>query len=117
MKVFCPYCTKRAEYVDSAEVYPRSYGMMYLCRDCNAYVSVHAGTDKPKGTLAKAPLRELRKKVHGAFDPLWQQGGMNRKAAYGWLAKCLNIKTSQCHIALFDEARCKEALRFLDKPF
>lgn len=37
----CPYCGKPTEYVDSSVIYGRSYGMIYLCRDCRAYVGVH----------------------------------------------------------------------------
>ena len=41
----CPYCGKPTEFVDSSVIYGRSYGMIYLCRDCRAYVGVHKGTD------------------------------------------------------------------------
>lgn len=41
-EVFCPYCGERAEFVDSAEVYHgQSYGLIYLCRPCDAYVGCH----------------------------------------------------------------------------
>lgn len=40
----CPYCGKPTEFVDSSVIYGRSYGMIYLCRDCRAYVGVHKGT-------------------------------------------------------------------------
>ena len=33
-KVYCDYCGRQAEYVDSKVVYGKSYGMMYLCRNC-----------------------------------------------------------------------------------
>ena len=42
----CPYCGNRTEYVDSSVIYGRSYGMIYLCWDCMAYVGVHKGTDR-----------------------------------------------------------------------
>ena len=32
--VYCPYCGRQAEYVDSKVIYGRSYGMAYLCRKC-----------------------------------------------------------------------------------
>lgn len=57
-KVVCPYCGRVAKYVDSSVIYyGHSYGMAYLCRPCNAYVGVHSGTDRPKGSLANAELR------------------------------------------------------------
>ena len=60
----CPYCGKPTEYVDSSIIYGRSYGMIYLCRDCRAYVGVHKGTDQALGRLANAELREAKKEAH-----------------------------------------------------
>lgn len=59
-KVYCDYCGRETEYVDSKVIYGKSYGKIYLCRNCMAYVGVHKGTDKPLGRLANAEL--LRKK-------------------------------------------------------
>jgi len=67
----CPYCKKSTEYVDSDVVYRKSYGMIYLCRACNAYVGVHKGTDKAKGRLANKELRFHKKEAHRYFDNLW----------------------------------------------
>ena len=58
--VMCPYCGERAVYTNSKEVYGRSYGMIYLCRPCDAYVGVHDGTAKPLGRLANAELRAAK---------------------------------------------------------
>lgn len=77
-KVYCDYCGRQAEYVDSKAVYGKSYGMMYLCRNCMAYVGVHKGTDKPLGRLANAELRYWKKAAHAEFDPLWQRGPLPR---------------------------------------
>ena len=46
-EVYCDYCGRRAEFVDSKVIYGKSYGMIYLCRCCPgyAYVGVHKGTD------------------------------------------------------------------------
>ena len=67
-KILCDYCGRQAEYVDSAEIYNgKSYGMIYLCRPCKAYVGVHRGSDKPLGRLADAELREWKKRAHAAF--------------------------------------------------
>jgi DNA-directed RNA polymerase subunit RPC12/RpoP len=69
-KVICPYCSKETVYIDSSVIYGTSYGMIYLCVDCRAYVWVHKGTDEPKWTPANAELRELRKQAHALFDPI-----------------------------------------------
>jgi hypothetical protein len=65
-KVMCSYCEAQALLVDSAVVYGRSYGSIYLCVNwpkCDAYVGVHDGGNQPKGTMANAELRTWRKKA------------------------------------------------------
>ena len=114
----CPYCNSPSVYVDSEEVYSRSYGMIYLCRPCRAWVGVHKGTTKPLGRLANAELREWKKRAHAAFDPLWKakierQGCSKRKArgkGYTWLASQLGISTEECHIGMFDVEMCRKVI-------
>jgi len=106
-EVTCPYCGNKAAYVDSEVIYGRSYGMVYLCEPCDAYVGVHKGTNHPLGRLADAKLRWWKKQAHHHFDQLWQGGGMSRKGAYAWLALKLNILPACCHIGMFDVDMCK----------
>ncbi len=108
--VNCPYCGRQAEYVDSKIVYRRSYGMIYLCLNCDAYVGVHRGTDRPKGRLANRELRYWKKAAHAAFDPLWQSGGMKRKEAYRWLASQMGLSPEETHIGMFDVQECKTVI-------
>lgn len=118
-EVPCPYCGLPAELVDSTRVYRKSYGMLWLCQTCQAWVGVHkdSKTHKPKGTLAKAELRSLRQAAHRAFDPIWidrHEQGMSkskaRQSAYRDLAIKLQISDDECHIGHFDEDRCKEVI-------
>jgi hypothetical protein len=110
--VICPYCGRQAKYVDSAEVYHgKSYGMIYLCRYCNAWVGVHKGTDKPLGRLADGDLRKAKQKAHKAFDPMWMSGAMTRRQAYEWLAEWLEIEIHKCHIGMFDIETCESVFR------
>lgn len=74
----CPYCGKPTEYVDSSVIYGRSYGMIYLCRDCKAYVGVHKGTDQALGRLANAELREAKKEAHFYFDQIAKTSLINK---------------------------------------
>lgn len=120
-EVYCGYCGKQAEFVDSKVIYHgKSYGMIYLCRCCPgyAYVGVHKGTDRPKGTLANAELREWRKAAHHAFDPLWQQGSFKhrRKAAYSWLAQMMGLPVAEAHIGLFDASKCQQVINICQSP-
>lgn len=105
----CPYCGKASVLVDSAEIYHgKSYGPMYLCRRCHAYVGVHKGTTRPLGRLADAELRELKKKAHAAFDPIWKSGKLKRGHAYARLAKKLGVK--EIHIGESDIDMCKKII-------
>ena len=112
-EVFCDYCGRRAEFVDSKIVYGRSYGKIYLCKHCMAFVGVHKGTDQPLGRLANAELRYWKKEAHAAFDPLWKYGRFKgyRNAAYAWLAERMGLPVEKTHIGMFDVRECKKAIQ------
>lgn len=110
MKVYCPYCGKEAELIDSSVIYGRSYGMAYICFDCDAYVGTHKGTEKPLGRLANAELRKWKMRAHDAFDPIWKSRKMSRKKAYSWLAEKLKLPEEKTHIGMFDVDMCKKVI-------
>jgi ribosomal protein L37AE/L43A len=110
----CPYCGGEPEFVDSDAVYSRSYGMIWLCQSCSAWVGVHKGTTKPLGRLADAFLRERKREAHHYFDNLWRQKmlinkvskSIARNSAYAWLSKQIGLHPNQCHIGMMNEAEC-----------
>lgn len=107
----CPYCGRRTSLADSAEVYHgRSYGMMYICHPCGAYVGCHRGTTKALGRVANAELRQLKNQAHEAFDRLWKDTTMNRHQAYRWLQETMGIDAEYCHIGMFDEDQCRQVI-------
>lgn len=118
----CQYCGKEAQYVDSEIIYGRSYGMIYLCSDCDAYVGVHKGTDTPLGILANKELREAKKEAHYYFDQIAKTNLINkiykeyipkisnRNKAYLWLSKQMNIERDLCHIGMFGVEECKQVI-------
>ena len=110
--IHCDYCGTLTLFVDSKVIYGRSYGMIYLCPKCNAYVGVHKGTDKPLGRLADAELRKWKNAAHRAFDPLWQYGPFRgkRNAAYSWLAEQMQLPVEKTHIGMFDVEKCRTAI-------
>ena len=124
MSLLCRYCNAPTVYVDSAEVYRRSYGMIYLCRPCEAWVGVHKGTDTPLGEVANAELRTWRKKAHAAFAPLWRakmkregcSKSVARRKGYQWLSEQLDLPLDNTHIAMFDVDLCKRVVA-LCEPF
>ncbi len=114
--VICDYCGQQAEFVDSKAVYGRSYGMMYLCRNCGAYVGVHKGTDEPLGRLANVELRNWKMAAHRAFDPLWERGPFMgcRRAAYWWLAQRMGLPIEKTHIGMFNVEQCRRAINIIN---
>lgn len=115
--VLCPYCCGVPEYVDSIAVYRRSYGMIYLCRSCEAWVGVHDGTNKALGRLANKDLRRAKVSAHRLFNSLWRRvmsrdqisKSKARGKAYKWLAGQMNLLPSECHIGMFSAEQCREA--------
>lgn len=119
----CPYCHKPTEFVDSSVVYGSSYGMIYLCKPCDAYCGVHKGTDVALGRLANETLRSLKKQAHSFFDGLWKRKmktgfrkGHSRSKAYRWLSEQMSLPAELTHIGMFDEDQCKKVIE-LCKPY
>lgn len=89
----CNYCNKPAEWVENKEVYGKNYGnsyMIWLCRDCDAYVGCHKNTKEPLGTMADRTLRQMRKTAKNLFitEKLggnWNCGKRKKQKAYNWL--------------------------------
>lgn len=109
----CPYCGATSKVADDTVIYGHHYGYIYLCSNwpkCDAFVGIHKGTSRPKGTLANAELREARKAAHYWFDQLWQSGKIKRKDAYQFLADVLRIPVNKCHIGMFDLKQCKNVV-------
>lgn len=128
--VTCQYCNQPAKLVTGKVVYPHRSDLwsnkLWYCETDLAWVGCHPGnpTNEPLGILADAELRRLKMRVHALFDPLWGRfkGSTlpskppfkgNRSAAYHWLSGALGIPGEQCHVGMFTNERCKEALRVL----
>ena len=106
--ILCDYCKRPAQFVDSARVYRgKSYGMIWDCRECDAYVGVHKGSSDPLGRLANKELRVWKMRAHAAFDKLWRDGKMQRREAYRWLSQAMNLRSEETHIGMFDEQQCE----------
>ncbi len=109
---------KESKFVSSKEFYGKDYGSnLYVCDPCNAYIGTHKNSDKPLGTMAKYQLRELRKRAHSLFDPLWKSRKMSRSKAYRWLQKVMNLSSEEAHIGLFDENQCRKIIRILEARY
>lgn len=114
----CPYCSRPAKLVTSAEVYGASdkdFGMFWLCRPCDAYVGTHkhSPTHAPLGRLADKELRRWKQKAHAAFDPMWQRSGLTRSEAYQHLADIMDLPKKEAHIGKFDVEQCKKVVELI----
>ena len=111
--VMCLYCNVEANHVDSEVIYGKSFGYFYLCSnypECDARVGA-TGIGRPVGTLAREPLRELRKQCHAKLDPLWRSGLLTRSETYVYLQKIMRLfEATDAHIGQFDEGRCRTFL-------
>lgn len=115
--ISCDYCGKPARLVDSAIVYEgRSYGPIWFCKDCQAWVGCHRGTDKPLGRLANAELRHWKRGAHAVFDSLWRgKTRYTRRKAYQWLAGEMGLPEEKTHIGMFDVDQCKQVIAICKK--
>lgn len=114
-QIICPYCKSHALLVDSKTIYGKSYGNLWLCGPCDAYVGCVKGTDRPLGTLANELDRQGRKSAHGCLDAIWKnrQRGYSRSGVYRWLADKMDLSLEECHIARFNYNECMRAVRHL----
>lgn len=112
----CPHCGGKVELVSNSTIYRRECGewpFAYKCerKECDSYVGLHPKTDIPKGTLANKEMRAARKAAHAVFDPLWQKQGMDRDAAYRWMAEKMGIQEiNHAHVAWFDVEQCNKLI-------
>lgn len=114
----CDCCgAERIVLTGNERVYGRPYGawpFVYFCEACGAYTGLHPKSVFPLGTLADAATREARSQVHAVFDRLWVKQVLSRRDAYASLADKMGIPVAACHIAMFDRARCEQALQILE---
>lgn len=109
----CIECREVARLVGGNVIYPHREDLFHksfwLC-DCGAYCGCHGITTRPLGFPAGAETRRARNNAHAVFDPLWRSGGMDRRAAYGWLAERMGLPSEQCHIGMMTAAQAREVI-------
>ncbi len=114
----CPYCGRRSVLKPAEYVYGENTigvgSQLYVCSgypDCQAYVGVHEGTQKPKGILADSELRNKRIRAHRAIDAIVRAGCMSKDGVYSWLSDRLNIPYKETHIGYFSDYFCEQTIR------
>jgi hypothetical protein len=108
----CPYCKSPSALINSIEVYGKDFGLMYICKPCEAYVGCHKGTENALGRLANPDLRKWKIEAHKYFDMLWKKEFMTRTEAYKWLSEWLEIPAEYTHIGMFDIKTLKKVIEY-----
>lgn len=114
-----PLCSTHgpASLVDGRVVYPHRPDLAHLafwiCDTCGAYCGCHPGTTRPLGVPAQASTRRARKLAHDAFDQIWVEGEMSRRAAYAWLSHAMGL--DPIHIGALDEEQCRRVVHLCDE--
>lgn len=111
----CPYCGRNAVLRKADFVYHETSltDYLYVCSaypECDSYVGVHEGTQKPKGSLANGDLRHKRIITHQIFDTIWKHGIMTRKNAYFWIQDIFGLPPEKAHIGNFSEYMCDQLM-------
>jgi hypothetical protein len=116
INVLCPYCGGNAKLIDSILIYGKSYGMVWSCLPCDAYVGTHKGSKEhiPLGRLANRELRYWKGRAHEEFDKLWKTGRMTRRDAYKTMQGLMGMTPAQAHIGKFDVQQCKDLIALLN---
>ena len=112
--MICPYCWKKAKFVNNSEIYWRSYWksyMAYYCKEDDAYVGTHKNSRKSLGTMANKELRERRKKAHRVLDPLWKSWKISRWWIYKELADNF---WQEVHVGQSDILMCKNIINYIN---
>lgn len=122
---WCRPCQQEATlHLTSTHLYGRDYGPVWECGGCRARVTCHPSSTAPLGRLSDARTRELRRRAHAAFDPLWQgkirRDGCSktkaRNAAYAWLAALLGIPVEKCHISWMSTEELERTIAICRDP-
>lgn len=118
----CDICGAPTELVHNIEIYGHPVGdweWHIRCTDpnCGAHVETNPGTGVARAGMATPETRQARIMAHNTFDRLWKTK-YQRRNAYEWLARMMNLSRKDCHIGRFSYEQCHEVVRLvlLHKP-
>lgn len=115
----CPCCkAKEVCVVKGDKVYGSGYEHLdlYQCDTCLALVGMHTDEENkkaPKGLLADSETRQMRKRCHDIFDPMWKKEHRTRSEAYNYLSAVMGLPKSMAHFACFDYATCQKFINLM----
>lgn len=111
----CQYCMSETVYTNRIDENGYVHGMVYICKDCDAYVGVHKGSNISLGSVAKSKLRSLRIVAHETIDPFFKEYGYTRNQVYRIIRNELDIPKDICHIGMLNEQQCQKVISLFRK--
>ncbi|ODV43417.1 hypothetical protein AWV79_17315 [Cupriavidus sp. UYMMa02A] len=121
----CGNVAQLAQAGDTAYPYLEDHGPVWICAPCQAWIGVRPRSRQhtPLGRLANAELRDAKKRLHDALEPLvvgkMRRDGVNpfeaRGKAIKWLASELNFNLSTPSIHALTREQCEQAIRYISE--
>ncbi len=112
----CQYCNQPTKLLTGKELYGSDFKktkFFWACKPCKAHVGAENSMGQPKGTLAKKPLRKLRRECHHHFDRHWHNNE-ERNKLYKRLANKMGYGYTNIHFGFFHELQCAEAILIME---
>lgn len=119
----CGNIAQLAQTGDPAYPYLEDHGPVWIYVPCQAWIGVRPRSRQhaPLGRLANAELRDAKKRLHDALEPLvaakMRRDGVNpfeaRGKAIKWLATTLNFTLSTPSIHALTREQCEQAIRYV----
>lgn len=106
----CRYCGGLVRKDNISKIRQKGNQKIYICTNCNAYVTCHKKTGLPMGKLANTVLRLKRQEIHYIFDSFWKSRKWSRTEAYRWLAASMKLPEENAHIAFFEMDECEQVI-------
>lgn len=125
MKEVRCHCGSTASLRSNALLYNgKEYGngKAWICNrfpECRGSVGTHPD-GRPLGTIPDEETKKFRMQLHAMIDPLWKNQtdgskSRNRGLVYGWLQRITGLSSKECHIAMFDAAKCREVIELISE--
>ena len=110
-RVFCCGCDCEvsAKLVTGTVIYPHrgdlSDKRFWRCIVCGNYVGCHGGSSLPLGNIPTPELRNARRHIHEALDPIWKSGRISRSRLYRLISQEVGYTYHTAELRTLAEAR------------
>jgi len=116
--IYCCSCNKEifANKITGEKIYNHREDLYHLifweCPFCFNFVSSHKKNQEPLGVIPTKEMRQLRNKIHGILDPLWQNGEVKRSKIYSRMSGFMKNEFHTATLSTLEEHQ--NALRYAE---